>query len=209
MGKNSRQHHRQSTRSAEAAVRVRAAHRRRWLPYRIGGAIVILGIIVALGVMALGNGGGSLPAGTKVFSEKAHAHVIGVVHYDHVPPAGGDHNAAWMNCGVYLATVPNENAVHSLEHGAVWITYRPGLTAQGITQLQTFVRTHLDGVQGYLLLSPYTGLPSPVVASAWGAQIRLNGPRDPRLSAFVTHFIGGAQGGEPGAPCTGGVGSPA
>jgi Protein of unknown function (DUF3105) len=114
----------------------------------------------------------------------------------------------WLNCGVFIQPVPNENAVHSLEHGSVWITYRPSLSSIAIAQLQQFVENNYDGTQRYLLLSPYPGLPSPVVASAWGAQIRLKGPNDHRLAAFVTHFIGGAQGGEPGAPCTGGTGTP-
>ena len=150
----------------------------------------------------------SLPRGTQVFSEKDHQHVTGFVHYNRSPPAGGAHYAEWLNCGIYTQPVPNPNAVHDLEHGAVWITYRPSLRPLSIAELQQFVTAHYDGPQRYLTLSPYPGLPSPVVASAWGAQIRLHGPSDPRLGAFVKHFIGGNQGGEQGAPCTGGAGSP-
>jgi hypothetical protein len=143
-----------------------------------------------------------------VFAETNHSHVVGSVHYDRTPPAGGPHNAEWLNCGVYTQPVPNENAVHDLEHGAVWITYRPSLSRFGIAELVKFVVNHYDGAQRYITLSPYPGLPAPVVASVWGAQIRLNGPNDPRLAAFVAHYIGGNQGGEQGAPCTGGVGTP-
>ena len=41
------------------------------------------------------------------------------------PPVGGDHNPVWMNCDgdVYKKPIPDVNAVHSLEHGAVWVTY--------------------------------------------------------------------------------------
>lgn len=168
----------------------------------------MLGAVIGLVVASSGGGAGSLPRGTKIFPENDHQHVTGSVHYNRTPPAGGPHSAIWLNCGVYVAPVPNVNAVHSLEHGAVWITYRPSLDQAGVAELRQFVETHYDGTQRYLLLSPYPGLPAPVVASAWGAQLRLDGPGDPRLSAFVAHFIGGAQGGEPGAPCTGGTGSP-
>ena len=58
-----------------------------------------------------------------------HAHVAGPVAYSVTPPVGGDHSPVWLNCGVYDRPVPNERAVHDLEHGAVWVTYRPSLPA--------------------------------------------------------------------------------
>lgn len=50
-------------------------------------------------------------------------HTTAPVKYEQSPPVGGDHNAIWLNCGVYPSAVPNELAVHALEHGAVWVTY--------------------------------------------------------------------------------------
>ncbi|CAM5505165.1 Membrane protein OS=Streptomyces glaucescens OX=1907 GN=SGLAU_10190 PE=4 SV=1 [Streptomyces glaucescens] len=40
-------------------------------------------------------------------------------------PGRRDHHQAWMNCNgdVYTKALNNMNAVHSLEHGAVWVTY--------------------------------------------------------------------------------------
>ena len=35
--------------------------------------------------------------------------------------------------------IANENTVHSLEHRAVWITYRPGLPADQLDALTTLV----------------------------------------------------------------------
>jgi hypothetical protein len=149
-----------------------------------------------------------LPAGTMVFAEPDHQHVTGTVNYDRTPPAGGPHDGVWLNCGVYSRPVRNENAVHSLEHGAVWITYRPGASSSQVRALRRFVEGHYSGTERYLILSPYPGLPAPVVASAWGAQLRLRDPRDARLGEFVARFAGAGQGGEPGGPCTGGTGSP-
>ncbi|HET9966829.1 MAG TPA: DUF3105 domain-containing protein [Streptosporangiaceae bacterium] len=57
----------------------------------------------------------------------AHAHVARPVTYSGTPPVGGRHNATWMNCGIYDQPVPNERAVHNMEHGAIWITYQPSL----------------------------------------------------------------------------------
>ena len=52
----------------------------------------------------------------------------------------------------------------------------------------------------YVLVSPLAGLPSPVVASAWGLQVQLDGVDDPRLEQFVQTYAGEEQGGEPGPP---------
>ena len=73
-------------------------------------------------------------------------HVPGTVDYKETPPVGGEHNPAWLNCGVYDKPVPNENAVHSLEHGAVWIAYRPGLPADQLEILTAVAERRLAGM---------------------------------------------------------------
>jgi hypothetical protein len=151
------------------------------------------------------------PAGRAL----GHNHVTGPVGYSVTPPAGGDHNAVWMNCGVYDQPVPNERAVHNLEHGAIWITYSPSLPSAEVSQLRSFFarQTVLNpsraGGSRYIDLTPYPGLPSPIVATAWGFQLRLTSPGDPRLQQFVDKFrVSQQYSPEYGAPCTGGVGTP-
>ncbi len=209
MGKQARNSRREVERAAAAAALLRSRHRRRLLPFLIAAAVVVVGAALALPlVLTSGGGSTSMLAGLQVFVEHDHTHVAGTVTYDRSPPAGGAHSAVWQNCGIYDEPVKNENAVHSIEHGAVWVTYRPGLSSTTVAHLQEFARSHLTGTQGYLLLSPYPGLRSPVVASTWGASLVLDGPGDPRLAAFVARYAGGGQGGEPGGECTGGTGSP-
>jgi hypothetical protein len=118
-----------------------------------------------------------------------------------LPPVGGDHDPVVQNCGVYTEAVRNENAVHSLEHGAVWLTYRPDLPQDQVAALSALGADH-----PYLLVSPYPDLAAPVVASAWGVQVELDSPADARLAAFVARYEQGAQTPEPGAPCSGGIG---
>ncbi len=168
---------------------------------------LVVAIVAVTGVFASG-GSGSIPAGTQTFAETNHSHVSGTVTYDRVPPAGGAHNPVQLNCGVYTQPVQNENAVHSLEHGAVWITYQPTIPADQVAALQQLVTSHYVGTERYLILSPYVGLPSPIVASAWGAQLKVDQASDSRLADFIRVYAGGGQGGELGGPCTGGVGNP-
>jgi hypothetical protein len=141
-----------------------------------------------------------------------HAHVTDRVIYSVTPPVGGDHNAAWMNCGNYPAQVPSERAVHNLEHGAVWITYQPSLPASEISQLQAFAnrQTVIPGTGSrYMDVTPFDGMTSPIVISAWGNQLRVTSPSDPRLQRFVNHFRHNPRyTPEYGAPCTGGLGAP-
>lgn len=127
-------------------------------------------------------------------------HIAGRIDYKESPPVGGTHNVVWQNCGIYDVPVHNEHAVHSLEHGAVWITYRPGLPPE---QLQILKDLAADD---FMLLSPYPGLPVPVVASAWNHQIRLDGASDPRLRGFIGQYKNNPQTTpEFGAPCAGGT----
>jgi hypothetical protein len=134
----------------------------------------------------------------KTFSVEQ-GHVDTPVTYEQSPPAGGEHAPAWLNCGVYDAPVPKENAVHSLEHGAVWVTYRPDLPGDQVSTLKNLLTGPYD------LLSPYPGLDAPVVATAWRKQLTLDGADDARLPAFLKEYRQGPQTPEPGAACTGGT----
>jgi hypothetical protein len=138
--------------------------------------------------------------GIKSFRNLGYDHVKGSVHYRQIPPVGGDHAPIWQNCGFYPEPVRDETAVHSMEHGAVWITYRPGLPAEQVDKLR-----ELADNETYVLVSLYPDLPTPVVASAWGKQLRLDSAEDPRLEQFVSAFLRGPQTPEPGAPCRGGT----
>lgn len=140
--------------------------------------------------------------GVETFPNLEATHVQGPVEYPMSPPAGGPHNPVWLNCGVYNQPVPNENAVHDLEHGAVWITYSPDLPDADLDRLKAVTP------DSYAVLSPYDGLDSPIAISAWGAQLKVDDPDDPRLQAFIDRYWRASDAPEPGAPCTGGLDAP-
>lgn len=201
-GKRERQQRRRLERQQEQAVKRRQRRRNRMV-------VVIFGVVPALAVMVLviagmvgRSGGGGEPTGVETVAVTGREHVQGPVDYDRSPPAGGPHAPVWQNCGVYQQPVPDETVVHSMEHGAVWIAHRPDLPSEEVQALQSLAR------DGFVLVAPYDGLTQPVVATAWGRQLRADSGDDERIAEFVRMFRQGPQTPEPGAPCTGGVGEP-
>jgi len=193
-----------SERRATSGARRGPPSQRHWLPYGVLAVLIAGG--VALVVTTPGSDHSTKtratgPPGTQSFSGLSRNHTNAPVSYPQTPPVGGDHAPIWQDCGFYREPIPNERGVHSMEHGAVWITYRPNLVAAEVKRVR-------DLAQGYVLVSAFENLPSPIVASAWGRQLRLDSVQDPRLDAFIQDFRQGPQTPEPGARCTGGAGTP-
>ncbi|MBV7248687.1 DUF3105 domain-containing protein [Streptomyces sp. MW-W600-10] len=129
-------------------------------------------------------------------------HVAGAVDYPMKPPVGGDHNASWMNCDgdVYEKPLPDVNAVHSLEHGAVWVTYNGTAADAEVSKLAERVKA-----TPFTLMSPYAGQEGAIMLSAWGKQVTVDSADDKRVDQFLAQYVQGTQTPEPGAPCTGGL----
>ena len=113
-----------------------------------------------LGLTACNNAASTIE-GVQTFAYEGGDHQEGRVEYKEALPVGGPHNPRWQNCGEYTQALSSEYAVHSLEHGAVWITYTPGLPAPQLDTLRQAVsgRTHM-------LLSPRAGQPDPIVVDS-------------------------------------------
>lgn len=122
------------------------------------------------------------------------------VAYDQSPPFGGPHDNAWAECNgtVYPTAVRNENMVHSLEHGSVWIAYNPDkIKGKALDTLKAKV----EG-QPYMLMSPYPGLDKPFSLQSWGHQLKLSDVNDPRIDQFIRSLrANNYQNPEPGGRC--------
>ncbi|GGV11680.1 DUF3105 domain-containing protein [Streptomyces spectabilis] len=139
--------------------------------------------------------------GEKSFKDLGRNHVTTPVDYKSSPAAGGDHNPVWMNCDgdLYDKEIDETNAVHSLEHGAVWVTYSDKADDSEVRALKARVEK-----TPYSLMSPYAEQSAPLTLSAWGKQLSVTSASDPRVNAFFDKYVQGAQTPEPGAACTGG-----
>lgn len=190
---------------------------RAWGPIIVGGLVGIIAIgIVTWGVIAVvGNEHEkSIPwdkrataiAGVVDYRQKypelkqAAQHQTGILSYPVSPPVGGTHNPIWQNCmgDVYTAPIPKENAVHSLEHGAVWVTYKQGLDQSDIDTLKSKVQG-----KDYMFMSPYAGLDKNISLQTWGFQLKVDSASDPRIDQFIKAVRLNASM-EPGAACSSG-----
>ncbi|MBH0118642.1 DUF3105 domain-containing protein [Rhodococcus sp. CX] len=122
------------------------------------------------------------------------------VPYEYSPPFGGPHDAAWATCTgiVYPVPIRSENAVHSLEHGAVWITYDPERLSDEQVDL---LAARVDGVS-YMLMSPYPDLAQPISLQSWGHRLFVEDADDPRIDQFIEALrLNPNTYPEPGATC--------
>ncbi len=142
------------------------------------------------------------PQGIEVYPATTNKTVEGPIEYGRRPPTNGDHDPLWQNCGAYEKPIKDRHAVHSMDHGAVWITHQPGLPAAQAEGL----RSYAD--EGYVIVSPYPGQDVPVVATSWRVQMKLKGAYDPRLREFIDGFRRSELAPLSGNRCTLGVGNP-
>ena len=198
-----------------AAVKVNQS--RNWGPILVTGAV----ILIAVGI--IGWAGFASFQGSRPWEDRAadiagivnirnnpdktltaQSHKTGALTYKTNPPFGGDHNPTWQNCmgDVYVQPIANEHALHSLEHGAVWITYKLGMPADQ-------VKTLTDKVVGkdFLMISPVEGLDKNVSLQAWGYQLKVDTVDDKRIDEFIKVLRVNATL-EPGATCSNGTSNP-
>ncbi len=190
---------------------------RNWGPILVTGAVVLIAVgIIGWAGYASVQGGRSwqeraadIPGIVSYIdnpdkSITAGGHKTGALTYKTNPPVGGEHNPAWQNCmgDVYTSPIANEHAVHSLEHGAVWVTYKMGMPAEQVKVLS-------DKVAGkdYMMMSPVEGLDKNVSLQAWGYQLKVDTVDDKRIDDFIkTLKLNATQ--EPNAACSSGTSAP-
>ena len=154
-------------------------------------AVIVIAAIVFVSINALQDRNlNQAPAGVVNYTYTSNEHVDGDIDYSsqaeykgEIPPAGGPHNTVPQTCAVYAAPIRTENAVHSLEHGAVWITYQPDLPADQVEKLKKLA----DG-DDHMLMSPYPGLPAPIVLTAWNHQVQLQAFDETTVKRFMRAY---------------------
>ena len=174
--------------------------RQRGVPWlTIGAVAVVLALGVTIGVVVLSTTSYSPSASNQdpsvditgvyhdmdKYKQALHVQATDRVDYDRYPPVGGPHDGYWAACNgvVYPVAMRDENMVHTLEHGAVWIAYNPDTIAPGDLDVLTGL---VQGEQ-FMVMSPYPTLTKhPISLQAWGHQLQVDSASDERVQQFIT-----------------------
>ena len=152
------------------------------------GAVVLAVIVIAAFIWFNLPGGGASddPLLGEAIETGPAVHVATVGEMEIVPgrpPVGGPHLQVWLNSGVFSAPVSDGNAVHSLEHGMVWISYNPDLVSD--TDLEG-LRELAEDFDNDVVLSPRPDNAMAIAAVSWGRLLELDALDDELLRDFVT-----------------------
>lgn len=101
----------------------------------------------------------------QVFEEQKVSHIKpGEIHeaYNSNPPTSGAHWANQASWGVYDKPLVDEQAVHNLEHGGIWISYK-NIDEETLASLVKIAKAN----SGSVILSPREGNDASIVLASW------------------------------------------
>lgn len=121
------------------------------------------------------------------------------VDYNSNPPSSGNHYNNPEPAGIYDSAPPGGNLVHSLEHGAVIMWYKPltspnqpneatnssklaGLSTQDIEQLKQIYNSASVSKK---IMVPRPSLDVPIALSSWGRVLKLDKIDSNQIKAFM------------------------
>jgi hypothetical protein len=102
--------------------------------------------------------------------------------YNSNPPSSGDHYATPANWGIYVSPLKDEQAVHNLEHGGIWITYKNQNDKQLVAELTGLAKRY----QSKIVLSPRLDNTSLVSLVSWGWVQNLDGFDEEKILNFIS-----------------------
>lgn len=154
----------------------------------IGGSlfgVVIIGL--AFFVSQLSSLNPSLPSEIQYLPIQAGGHLNPgekPPRYNSNPPTSGVHDAQPANWGVYFTAIPDQNVVHNLEHGGIWLSYRDATDAETAEKLQGIAQRY--GAQ--MIVTHRPADTSRIAVAAWGALMKLDSVDTDKIASFVARF---------------------
>lgn len=119
----------------------------------------------------------------KPFPSQGQTHIgIGTAHpaYNSNPPTSGPHYAKPADWGIYETELPDEQLVHNLEHGGIWISYN-GIDAETKLKIEDFAKKHPDK----MIVTQRTKNDIGITLASWTRLLKLDAFDETTTAAFV------------------------
>lgn len=124
------------------------------------------------------------PRPGESFAIQGKEHIpVGSEHpeYNSNPPTSGSHYAQPTDWGVYQDELKDENVIHSLEHGGIWISYQPSIDEETKEKLEAIGKKY----SGSVVVSPRNANDAPIALASWGQLEKLTTFDETRIVEFI------------------------
>lgn len=138
--------------------------------------LVTLGLLI-LGVVSFfaflpNQPEASLPGTELADNGRKHVAQNAKQYGDGEPPASGEH-AEPLKWNIYDQEVPDINIIHNLEHGGVYVSYRPDLPADQIAKIKNLFGAPFSR-KGFspskVIVAPRSADDAPIIMTSWNRQ---------------------------------------
>ncbi len=92
------------------------------------------------------------------------------------PPTSGDHSSQvpWQ---AYEQEVPDINVIHNMEHGGIYISYKPDLPPEEVAKIKAVFFSPFsdkDFTPNKVVLAPRAANDAPIIVSSWMRSMKLD-----------------------------------
>ncbi|MEX2090868.1 MAG: DUF3105 domain-containing protein [Candidatus Paceibacterota bacterium] len=118
------------------------------------------------------------------FPAQSREHVaVGSSHpeYNSNPPTGGWHYGSPAQTGIYDKELPDEQLIHNLEHGHIWIAYRSDLDQETINKLAEIAKSYSSKI----IMVPRAKNNVPIALMAWEYLLKLDTFDESQVTGFI------------------------
>lgn len=147
---------------------------------------VIASIIIGVGIVLSKYGNtkpGDRPQQGEAIAEQTGTHIAeDTAHdpYNSNPPTSGPHYAQAAAWGIYQQPLPDEQLIHNLEHGGIWICYKD-LDQEQINKLEEIARRN----PGSVILTPRPANDSKIAVASWGRLEKMDEINEDLINSFI------------------------
>jgi len=104
--------------------------------------------------------------------------------YNSEPPTSGPHWGNPAKNGIYDTPLPDQQLIHNLEHGHIWISYKSEVGEEVINKLKEIVKED----DWKVVLAPRDKNETKIVLAAWGRVLKMEEPEYEKIKDFIKTY---------------------